>query len=116
MTQFTISILAAVQPSAPGDMQLGRGPKQLLSGTMPILLGALAVVFIFVIWAAFIRKGAKEHARRRLINEPQIRTRSSRSGRRRRHRSEKKRPTNPTLSEVGGLPPVRDLDAPPPPI
>jgi len=64
-----------------------------------IIAAALALGLLFLLWARFLRKGGDDEQKRRRVE-------GARHG---------QRPTNPTLAETGGLPPVRPADAPSPP-
>jgi len=97
-----------------------------------IILGAVAVVTLFVLfWAVALRSRKRRHHSHHHHHhhhrepaaepsqplesetpeeEPREETGSRR--RRRRHRRREHRPRNPTLAETGGLPPLRS--APPP--
>ena len=92
-------------------------------GQLAIVVGAvLAVGFVIFLWAAFVRKprhhkpshhsasdytggGSARHKRSSPL---------SRMFRKKRHkrRHSRERPTNPTLAEIGGLPPRRDEHPP----
>jgi hypothetical protein len=89
-----------------------------------IIFGALGIVAVAVAaWAAFVRKPRRRHHRHHHGHhhspEPAPETVAEDSGeepgvpRRRRWRRPRRdhRPRNPTLSETGGLPPVRAGDA-----
>jgi hypothetical protein len=85
--------------------------------TFTILLVAIGLVaFAVFIWAAFYRKpdDKHHHGRHHWRSPRREKTETERSsGRKRwfglkRHRRRRKdRPTNPTLAETGGLPPMR---------
>ena len=110
-------VLAATMDNLPPKGGFESGAGQALSGAVPVVIGALVVLFSFIIWAAFIRRSDRRRERGEILTTPaRDRSESSGSGRRRRRRREKGRPRNPTLAETGGLPPVRDPDAPPPPL
>jgi hypothetical protein len=92
-----------------------------------IVLGVLVLVMLGVfIWAAFWRKPRRrKHSYHHIANPDgglprREKTKSGlfglSSGRRRRHhrRHSRERPANPTLAQVGGLPPAR-RDPPPGP-
>ncbi|MBM3876986.1 MAG: hypothetical protein FJ386_09745 [Verrucomicrobia bacterium] len=64
-----------------------------------IIAAALALGLLFLLWARFLRKPDESGLRRRRVE-------GARHG---------QRPTNPTLAETGGLPPVRDSEPPPNP-
>jgi len=77
--------------------------RQALSGMMPVVLVVLAVLAALMIWAVFLRRGPRNPRARVLSDDP------ARSGhRRRRHKRREHRPSNPTLAETGGLPPVKN--------
>lgn len=111
--------LAAVGAELPVS-GLDTGIKQSLSGTVPVIIAALLILFGFITWAVFLRPSERRRQRGEILEgAAAVRLRSSSSsnsgsGRSRRRRREKGRPRNPTLAETGGLPPVRDPKAPPP--
>ncbi len=82
------------------------------------LIGAISVVTVAIlIWAIFIRKPGRERPRSYHYPSPSNAESESRNGgngssghhgRRRKRRRRSHRPRNPTLSETGGLPPVRE--------
>ena len=76
--------------------------SHVLSGVAPVLLGVGSVALALLAWALFWRRRPRGPRARVLQDE------SPRSGRRRRrHRRRDHRPSNPTLAETGGLPPVK---------
>jgi hypothetical protein len=89
-----------------------------------LIVGIVVVVaVVFFIWATWVRTPRKSHTHYHSDdhNESGRRRRRSELERlfgRKRHRrkrsSGKERPVNPTLSQVGGLPPPRDSKQPPP--
>ena len=103
----------------------GFGPLTPVMQERLIVLGAVVLVLLAVLgWALLVRGQRKRSARR----EDRRRRRHSFAKNaakgvaeireyvkeRRRHRRRAHRPRNPTLSETGGLPPVRGEDDPPP--
>jgi hypothetical protein len=116
MTQaFITPVLAAATDELPkGGIDLGF--KNSLNGAIPVIIAALLVLFAFVLWAAFLRRSERRRQRGEIIEGPlpSRGSRSSGSGSGKRRRREKGRPRNPTLAETGGLPPIRDPNAPPP--
>jgi len=93
-------------------------------GQLALVVGAVFVVgFVIFLWAAFIRKPRhRKHSHHHSSGYgdggvPARQKRSSpfsrlfRKKRHKRHHS-RERPANPTLAEIGGLPPRRD-DRPP---
>ena len=74
----------------------------------------LAVGLVVLIWVVFVRKGKKRRKRiRRAHNwEGEPRRSRDRHGRRHSKRAEQRMesPMNPTLADVGGLPPVRPVE------
>jgi len=68
------------------------------SSSSVALFAGLAVLGVGLIWAVFFRRSDSRRTRG-VISD----TRGS--GRRRRRRSSKDRPRNPTLADTGGLPP-----------
>jgi len=100
-----------------------------------IILGAVALVTVFILlWAVIFRSKRKRQRRhhhhhhhshdahtetraettsmRETTSEPEHAEESGSRRKRRRHRRREHRPRNPTLAETGGLPPLRT--APPP--
>lgn len=76
--------------------------RQALSGILPVALVVLGVLAALLLWAVFLRRSPRGPRDRVLSDDP------PRSGRRRRrHRRRDHRPSNPTLAETGGLPPVK---------
>lgn len=76
--------------------------RQVLSGVVPVVLVITGVVAVLLVWAVFLRR-APRNPRARVLSEDPPRS----SHRRRRHKRREHRPTNPTLAETGGLPPVK---------
>jgi hypothetical protein len=115
-------ILAANQVQNPLD-QLGvqPAPRNLLgmraTDMLMIIAITLVVGLVLVIWAVYIRKPKAERHERDYKSRPYveelddgtIRKRKKRKRLRRQHRER-----NPTLAEVGGLPPPKGDCAPPP--
>lgn len=95
---------------------VGTGVSQALSGAVPVVIGALVVVFALIIWASFLRPSDRRRERGEILDRPVPERSGSSGSNRRRRRREKGRPRNPTLAETGGLPPLRDPNAPPPPL
>jgi hypothetical protein len=91
-----------------------------VAGQILLVLGVvLAIGFVIFIWAAFFRKPHRRHHSYDLEGGglPAPHKRRSKLARmlgkkrhKRRRRSEK--PTNPTLAQIGGLPPHRDQKPP----
>lgn len=110
------------------DSQSGWGfwvsPNSTL-GAVGIVVGALFLMTIAIFfWAAFVRKPrhrirAHDHdgsrrRRRRKEREVQEEETPEKHRRRRRRSHHEKRPLNPTLAQVGGLPPQRQNKPPGP--
>ena len=72
------------------------------SGVGPVLIGVGVITVALLVWAVFLRRGPRRARARLLQDEP-----PSSGHRRRRHRRREHRPSNPTLAETGGLPPVK---------
>ena len=116
-------ILAANEVQNPLD-QLGvqPAPRNLLGMRATDMLLIIAITLVvglaLVVWAVYIRKPKAERHSRDYKSRPYveelddgtIRKRKKRKRLRRHHRER-----NPTLAEVGGLPPLKG-DSPPPPI
>ena len=110
MLRNVIGLLAA---AAPEELVGDRPP--IGQGNHPerwILLGALATVALLLfVWAYFVRKPKPTEPRARLLVEKAARSERDDAQRRRRRRRPDhpdNLPRNPTLSETGGLPPLRD--------
>jgi hypothetical protein len=95
----------------PEDLKRGVGGISRLHGfdLLVVIAASLIVLTILVIWAIFIRKPDKERTRiyksrphEEETDDGKIRKRKKRKSPRREHRQR-----NPTLSEAGGLPPVK---------
>ena len=111
-------LLAAAAPMDPkGDLLKQLPPpkaSQWFGTEMLLLLGAIALIaLVFFIWAFFIRKRGKGLRGSRVLRAPgeDSEARYGSSGRRK-HRKRRpdhpdNLPRNPTLSETGGLPPIR---------
>jgi hypothetical protein len=111
---------AATPEVTPEDLKRapGRLPGFQLSDLLMIIAAALLVLTAVVLWAVFIRKPKADVGRTRVYKsrpreeeteDGMIRKRKKVKKPRREHRTR-----NPTLSEAGGLPPVRpDGSAPP---
>lgn len=90
-------------------------------GTIILLASLLTLALVIVFWAFFVRKRPK--GPRGTLTVDGSRHRSSQayglSGRRRRRKRRENHPENlgrnPTLSETGGLPPLRPEEPPSPP-
>lgn len=110
---FITPVLAAATDELPkGGIDLGF--KNSLNGAVPVIIAALVVLFAFVLWATFLRRSERRRQRGEIIEGPLPSRGSRSSGSGKRRRREKGRPRNPTLAETGGLPPIRDPNAPPP--
>jgi ABC-type nickel/cobalt efflux system permease component RcnA len=127
------------------DGAFGRSTVLQLTDILLIIGAGLALAALLVLWAVYWRK-AKRHKRhhhhhhknhqpeaaekRELVAEPVEHTSANaeeedegpeerlhgHQHHRRRIRRREHRHRNPTLAETGGLPPMRDPNAPPPPI
>jgi hypothetical protein len=81
-----------------------------VSAFVYLLASIIAVGLAALIWVVFIRKRKKRHSHHHHAWEQES---DPRRGRRRQKRSSRdanrtKPPMNPTLSDVGGLPPIRE--------
>lgn len=74
----------------------------MLSGVVPVVAVVGLLVVALLVWAIFLRHRPR-NPRERLLTEEA----PSSGRRRRRHRRREHRPTNPTLAETGGLPPIK---------
>jgi hypothetical protein len=110
-----ISLLAVDLPAMP---KFDTGSKTAAAGITPVLIALLLIVFGLIVWAVFLRSsGAKKQRQRGTILSEAPAAGESDSGRRRRKRRRREhRPRNPTLSETGGLPPLRPGDDASPPL
>ena len=119
-------ILAAASPAAPDEDAIREAASrtshtQFLGGETSLILGAVLVVAAAVFfWAIFIRKRPETQRGSMVLTRarPEDANRHGSSGRRRRRKRKPEHPENlprnPTLAEIGGLPPLRP-DEPPPP-
>lgn len=99
-------MLAAAVPDLAEMAKSGVPERGALGNFAVILLVVLVVALGFVVWAVFLRKTPGRRERGTLQDAPE--DDSSRRGGRRRRRRRQQRGRNPTLAEVGGLPPVRE--------
>ena len=76
----------------------------------------IGIAIVFIVWAKYFRKTEEAPQHHWLAEDEEEEGDSDKKG----HRKKKKRmrrdhrPRNPTLSETGGLPPLRDPGQPPP--
>jgi hypothetical protein len=113
-------VMAAANPIE----QLGvpTAPQNLLGmRATDLLLIILLLVFIctaLILWAVFIRKPKNDLTRTRVYkSHPTVEERDDGTIRKRKkHKRQRRahRTRNPTLAEVGGLPPPKNNSAPPP--
>ena len=116
-----LPMLAANQPvNALDQLGVQPAPRNLLGmrATDMLLIIAITLVvgLVLVIWAVYIRKPKEDRSARfktrpyvEELDDGTIRKRKKRKRLRREHRER-----NPTLAEVGGLPPLKGDSAPPP--
>lgn len=114
-------IFAAAVNNPFDQLPVQPAPRTLLGmrvSDMMILIGiALLLALALLLWAVFIRKPRRESSERvynsrQYVEEREdgtIRKRKKRKRHRRDHRGR-----NPTLAEVGGLPPLKSDSTPPP--
>jgi hypothetical protein len=95
-------------------------PRHLLGlrvGDIMLLIGvATALAVALLIWAAFIRKPKRESSERVYNSRPYVEEREDGTIRKRKKRKRQRREhrvRNPTLAEVGGLPPLKSDSTPP---
>jgi hypothetical protein len=111
--------LAEPRKVTPDDLKQGVSGLSRLRGTdlLVVIAVSLLLLIALVAWAVFIRKPKNEHARTRVYkhrpreeetDDGMIRKRKRHKRPRREHRQR-----NPTLSEAGGLPPVKSDGGPP---
>jgi hypothetical protein len=115
MSAITHAGMIAVGPNLPDLLQGSRsGPGS--GGTVAVvLMSILGVVLVVVLWAVFVRKPARANERGRLVPSSGSGTdESTADGGRRRRRRRERRGRNPTLSQTGGLPPLKNDDSRPP--
>jgi hypothetical protein len=114
-------LLAAVAPN-PDEEAIREAASRsapLFGGETTWILGAiLVVVGVVFIWAIFLRKRPQTQRGSFVVTRarPEARERAGSSGRRRRKRKPdhpENLPRNPTLAEIGGLPPLRPDDPEP---
>ena len=123
MSLFNLTPIFAAAVNNPLDaLPVQPAPRTLLGmrvGDMMVLIGiATLLALALLIWAVFIRKPKRESSERvynsrqyvEELEDGTIRKRKKRKRQRRDHRGR-----NPTLAEVGGLPPLKS-DSPPPPV
>lgn len=96
-------------------------PRTLLGmrlGDMMVLIGiAVLLALALLIWAVFIRKPKRESSERVYNSRPYVEEREDgtiRKRKKRRRQRREHRTRNPTLAEVGGLPPMKSDSTPPP--
>jgi len=100
-----------VQP-APRNLLGMRATDMLL-----IIAATLLVGLTLVLWAVYIRKPKSERHDRTYKSRPYVEERDDGTVRKRKKRKRLRREhreRNPTLAEVGGLPPLKGDSAPPP--
>ncbi len=118
----TAFLLAQLEPPEEQAIRDGAGRgSSLFSGEMGLILGAVLVLAaLLFFWAFFLRKRPQTQrgslVLERAEREDPERTGSSGRRRRRKRKAEhpENMPRNPTLAEIGGLPPLRPEDAEPP--
>ena len=111
LTQLLAQVMETPAPAPP----IGSGGASGWREAVYVLIAAFAVGGVLVFWAVYIRKRPRGLSSSR---SPALYESSSRDGEhsgRRRKRKRKENhpdnfPRNPTLSETGGLPPVRPDD------
>jgi hypothetical protein len=122
MSVFNLTPIFAGVVSNPLDqLPVQPAPRNLLGmrvGDIMLMIGvAFLVGLALLIWAVYIRKPKSETSERVYNSRPYaeeredgtIRKRKKRRRQRRDHRTR-----NPTLAEVGGLPPLKTDSTPPP--
>ncbi len=114
-------IFAATVQSAIDQLPVQPAPRTLLGmrlSDMMLLVGvALLLAVALLIWAMFIRgpkdeRGERNYHSRKYVEERDDGTIRKRKKHRRRRRDHRQR--NPTLAEVGGLPPLKSDSTSPP--
>lgn len=117
-----VPILAASEVQNPLD-QLGvqPAPRNLLGmrATDVLLIIAITLVLglVLLAWAVYFRKPKAERGDRDYTSRPYVEEREDGTIRKRKKRKRQRRDhrqRNPTLAEVGGLPPPKGDSAPPP--
>ena len=95
-------------------------PGSNAKGVLLVIGIVIVVALVFFGWAAYVRTPRKSHRHYHSDEHESRRRRKSRSSggsghkhHRRRRSSHRERPLNPTLSQIGGLPPPRDPQNPP---
>jgi hypothetical protein len=117
-------VLAAVTVSAPTAENLGLPPAApaavssfRATDILLVILAVLLVMTVLVCWAIFVRKPKTDGTRTRIYKSKEPREQELEDGTIRKKKRLKKprrshRNRNPTLSEIGGLPPMRSGDTP----
>jgi hypothetical protein len=120
LLNFT-AIFAADTLNPLDQLPIQPAPRTLLGmrlGDMMALLGvALLLGLTLLIWAAYIRKPKSETTERVYNSRPYVEEREDGTIRKRKKRKRLRRDhrtRNPTLAEVGGLPPLKSDSTPPP--
>ena len=117
-----VPIFAAAETANPLD-QLGvqPAPRNLLGMRATDMLLIIAITLflglILLAWAVYIRKPKAERGERNYQSRPYVEEREDGTIRKRKKRKRHRRDhrqRNPTLAEVGGLPPPKGDAAPPP--
>lgn len=117
-----VFILAQLETPEELALRDGRGSgTSLFGGEMGLILGAVLILAaLLFFWAFFLRKRPQSQrgslVLERAPREDPEHTGSSGRRRRRKRKAEhpENMPRNPTLAEIGGLPPLRPEDAEPP--
>ena len=109
-----VSPLLASAPPSPQDDLLRKGFSLDPTTTQGLLvLGVIALLTIFLMIGAYLlyrrqrRQSSHRHSRQHVTSEVSDSDEEQGHRRRRRRRRRPHRPRNPTLSETGGLPPLR---------
>ena len=115
-------VLAATDPAEILKIPSNQAPSNItgmhFTDVLIVIAVSLAILISLIAWALFIRKPKSETTRVRVhkshdeteeLDDGSLRKRKKHKKQRRAHRTR-----NPTLSEAGGLPPMRTDDTPPP--
>ena len=117
---FLLAAASATSPDEESIREAASRSTPFFGGETSLILGAVMVVAAMVFfWAVFIRKRPETQRGSFVLTRarPEDKEHSSSSGRRRRRKRKPEHPENlprnPTLAEIGGLPPLRPDDPAP---
>jgi hypothetical protein len=112
---------ATTVPNALDQLGVAPAPRNLLGmraqDILLIIAITLAIGVALIVWALYFRKPKGEHSSRTYKSRPYIEEREDGTIRKRKKHKRLRRhhrQRNPTLAEVGGLPPIKSDPTPPP--